>query len=280
MPSPMCFPANKPSSRADADILNRWVTGSLDRYAAKMAAGEEETTHFSQRVDELVPLLSLGLHEVVRQVNQHCIERGVVLEKIWKTYVELFDRALAETRALLRFHRARTARVNDALENTNKQLRKLQNKHPEQLAKLTRTLSVKFVQRQEELEATLKKVRHENTVMSQLIRTHTDSTRSWFPLFDKYKNSAFKAALLLSPAGIPATTTPESKLAADLKRILLAMPFEARRRVGFFVSSLLGLRGTEMLENAETIESLTERKEHNIWKIGLLEEQIKELKGN
>lgn len=279
MPSPMLFPLNKPTSKADAAVLNRWVTGVLDRYAERMAAGEEETTALSQRVDELVPLLSIALHELVRQVNQHCMERGVVLEKIWRTYVELFDRALAETRTLLRFHKARTSRVNDALQNTDGDLRQLQQKFPDQVAKLSRTLSVKFVQRQEDLEATLKKLRHENQIMAQLIRTHTDSTRSWFPLLDKYKNSVFKQALKGIPAALPATTTPESRLAADFKRILLAMPVEARRRVGFFISSLLGLRGTELLDNPETIESLTERKEHNVWKIGLLEQRILELKG-
>ena len=63
------------------------------------------------KVQELVPVLSIGLNEVVRQapaisrtavgcvggvlsprvfsrkVSQHCLERGVVLEKIWRTYV-------------------------------------------------------------------------------------------------------------------------------------------------------------------------------------------------
>jgi len=277
MPSPMLFATNKPCSRADAAVLNRWVTGVLDRYAEKMAAGQEGTTS-TQMVDELVPLLSLGLHELVRQVNQHCSERGVVLEKIWRTYVELFDKALAETRSLMRFHKARTLRVDNALQSTKKEMGEQQNKCPEQISQLSRTLVKKFGQRQEKLQATLEKLGHENVTMRQLIKTHTDSRRSFFPLFDKYKNSSFRDALQLSQKELPAHTTPESRLAADFKRILLAMPYDARRRAGFFVSSLLGL-GTELLENPETIASLTERKEHNIWKIGLLEQRIQELKG-
>lgn len=278
MPPPVLFAGNKPSSKADAAMLNRYITNVLDNYAAKLAAGEEPDTELSKRVDELVPLLSIGLHELVRQISQHCSERGVVLEKMWRTYVELFDRALAETRAMLRFHKMRTERVHEELQRTRNELEGVSQKHPEQISKLSKTLTAKFIQRQEELETSLKKIRHENGIMQQLKKSHKDSTRSWFPLFDAYKDCKFRAALEASPAGLPATTTPESRLAADFKRILMAMPLEARRRVGFFVSSLLGLRGTELLDSPETLESLQERKEHNNWRIGTLEDQIAELK--
>lgn len=279
MPSPILFPTNKPSSRADATILNHWITNVLDRYAERMAGGHEQTTTLTQMVDELVPILSIGLHELTRQVSQQCAERGVVLEKIWRTYVELFDRALAETRAMVRFHKTRTQRVVEELSHTSDDLTEVKQKHPEQLQKLSSTLSKKFVQRQEELDGLLKSVKHENTIMQQLIDEHRNSLKAWFPLFDKYKNSPYHITLKTACPELPSTTTPESRIAADFKRILVAMPNEARRRVGFFVSSLLGLRGTELVENPETIESLTERKDHNSWKIGLLEQRIKELKG-
>jgi len=279
MPSPIVFPGNKPSSRADAAVLNRWITSVLDRYAEKMAAGQEETTSLTQMVDELVPILSIGLHELTRQVSQQCSERGVVLEKIWRTYVELFDKALAETRALLRYHKSRTGRVQDELTRTTNDLAEVKQRHPEQIGKLSGTLANKFSQRQEELELLLKNVKSENALLRQVIKEHTTNQKSWFPLFDKYKDSAHSVTLKTTNAGLPLTTTPESRIAADFKRILLAMPTDARRRVGFFVSSLLGLRGTELIENPETIESLTERKEHNEWKIGVLQQKIKELRG-
>eukprot|EP00920_Eleutheroschizon_duboscqi_P028035 GHVT01068494.1.p1 GENE.GHVT01068494.1~~GHVT01068494.1.p1 ORF type:complete len:175 (-),score=32.00 GHVT01068494.1:3049-3573(-) len=62
------------------------------------AASSFPPTDLTAAVDELVPLLSIGLNEAVRQVSHHCAERGLVIEKIWSTYVELFDRVLSEMR--------------------------------------------------------------------------------------------------------------------------------------------------------------------------------------
>merc|ERR1712232_1250355 len=124
---------------------------------------------------------------VVRQVTQHCLERGVVLEKIWRTYVELFERALDETRASLRKHKERTARVEAELAKTREELSALQAKHPEQIAKLSRTLAGKFTQRQEELEEQLKSLQSENQVLYQHLQEQGSSVQCWFPLFQKYK---------------------------------------------------------------------------------------------
>jgi hypothetical protein len=277
MPSPVLFATGKPSSKADAAILNRWITDVLDRYAEKMAAGEEESTSLNQRVDELVPILSLGLHELTRQVSKECAERGVVLEKIWRTYVELFDRSLKETRALLRFHKARSQRVSEALDETHEALAEVKQKLPSQMDKLHQTLSSKFAHRSEELESLLKSTKKENAAMEQLIEVHKDATKSWFPSFEKYSGSSHRVILQGACAELPSSTTPESRMAADFKRILLALPPEARRKIGFYVSSLLGIRGTELVDNGETVESLSDRIEHNTWKIGVMEEKIKAL---
>lgn len=279
MPNAILFPTNKPSSRADAVMLGQWVTTSLARYAEKMANTKEEPGDLPRMVDELVPILSIGLHEVVRQVSHHCLERGVVLEKIWRTYVELFERALAETRALLRYHKARTQRVDNELVRTSNELSEMQVRHPEQIDKLSKTLANKFAQRQEELEDQLKTLRHENSVLVQHLTEHGNNVKAWFPLFDYYKHSLYRATLQGTGPALPSTTTPEARIAADFKRILTAMPVDGRRRVGFFVSSLLGLRGSELVENPETVESLIERKEHNTWKIDMLNQRIKELRG-
>merc|ERR1719436_1057582 len=125
MPEAVLFPSNKPSSRADAAILDQWITKAFESYAQRIdgSNGEEDLTKI---VEELVPVLSIGLHEVVRQVTQHCLERGVVLEKIWRTYVELFERALNDTRALLCRHKEKTARVEAELNRTRRELTAIQ----------------------------------------------------------------------------------------------------------------------------------------------------------
>lgn len=280
MPSAILFPTDKPSSRADAAVLNQWVTSALERYARKLSTVESTTggeLDLPRAVDELVPILSVGLHEVVRQVTHQCLERGVVLEKIWRTYVELFERALAETRALLRRHKARTKRIQSDLERTQVELTELQQKHPEQIQKLSTTLAGKFTQRQDELDDQLRALKSENAGLQQHLMEHGNHMRSWFPLFECYKNSDFKTKLSQTNPGLPTTVTPEARIAADFKRILEVMPSDGRRRVGFFVSSLLGLRATMLVDGIGTVECLRERKEHNQWKIETLEARLQEL---
>lgn len=274
MPEAVLFPANKPSSRADAAILDQWITKAFESYAQRIdgSKGEEDLTKI---VEELVPILSIGLHEVVRQVTQHCLERGVVLEKIWRTYVELFERALNDTRALLCCHKEKTARVEAELNRTKSELTALQAKHPEQIQKLSKTLTGKFAQRQEELEMQLKTLRTENNVLKQHLKEQGASVKLWFPLFKKYKDSRYKKMLVNAQNPLPASSMPETRIAADFKRILTVMPADGRRRVGFFVSSLLGLCGTQL--TADTPEALIERKEHNQWKIEHLEARLREL---
>merc|ERR1719271_2342138 len=113
-------------------ILDRWVTDALGKFATRMNTKED----LSDAVEELVPFLSIGLHEIVRQVTHHCVERGVVLEKIWRPYVELFDRVLKEMKASLRLHKSRTQRVQEDLDLTNTELEDVRQKHPQQMKKL------------------------------------------------------------------------------------------------------------------------------------------------
>merc|ERR1712113_1368620 len=155
-----------------------------------------------------------GLHGVVRQVTQHCLERGVVLEKIWRTYVELIERALAETRASLRRHKEKFEKVESDLRRTRKELADLQDKHPEQIAKLSSTLAGKFAQRQEELEDQLKSVGLENQALTQHLREQNASLQSWFPLFKKYKDSKYRKALASKGPEQASGPGPEARLAA------------------------------------------------------------------
>merc|ERR1719359_539085 len=72
------------------------------------------------------------------------------------------------------------------------------------------------------------------------------------------------------------TTSPEMAIAADLKRIVGVLPVEKRKQIGFFVCSLLGLRGSK---TQDTIEGLIKRKEDNQRKIEELQAKLAELKG-
>merc|ERR1719174_2436653 len=110
----------------------------------------------AQAVDELVPILSVALHEIVRQVTHYCVERGVVLEKIWRTYVELFDRVLKEMHTSLRVHKERTSEVQEVLRKAQTELEALRRSHPHQMQKVISDLEGRFTSRQKELESELR----------------------------------------------------------------------------------------------------------------------------
>mmetsp|Transcript_151652 Transcript_151652/g.486610 ORF Transcript_151652/g.486610 Transcript_151652/m.486610 type:complete len:376 (+) Transcript_151652:104-1231(+) len=278
MPQAILFPANKPSSRADAMILDQWISSAFTNYAQRSLPDKAEDEDLSRAVEELVPILSIGLHEVVRQVTQHCLERGVVLEKIWRTYVDLFERSLAGTRRSLRRHKERTARVERELDRTKRELDDLRRKHPLQIERLSGTLQGKFTQRQEDLQEQLSHMNLENDKHMQELRLLTGNVTAWFPNFDLYKASSYKRTLDRTPPEAATYDTPEGQLSADFMRVLGALPAESRRRVGYYISSLLGLRSARM--TPDSVEALTECRDHNAWKIEQLEARVQELKGH
>lgn len=230
----------------------------------------------SQAIEELVPILSIGLHEIVQQVTHQCLERGVVLEKIWRTYVELFERALTEARASLRRHKERASHVEAELAKTRGELANLQDRHPEQIAKLSKTLEGKFSEQRNYSEERLKAMRADNITMETQLKNLQSSTRSWFPLFQKYKDSLLRRQLQRTIPHEPKSDSPEAALGADFKRIFTVMSTEDRRKVSFYVSSLLGLRGSLVV--ADSVEMLSARRDQNAEKIQRLEERLAELR--
>jgi len=275
MPDAVLFPANKPSSRADAQVLDQWVSKSFASYAQR-SKDKVPVEDLTKAVEELVPVLSIGLNEIVRQVSQHCLERGLVLEKIWRTYVELFERALAESREALHRQKERTAKYEVQLAHINNELEDLKAKHPAQLEKLSQTLTGKFTQRQQELQTQLSNIRGESRALKLHLDEQTQKLGNWFPLFPKYKDSVLRKNLFNRPGVTQLATAAELKLAADIRRILEAVPPDVRRRIGFFISSLLGYRGSAL--SASTAEVLQERKATNVTKLAELEEKLRKLK--
>merc|ERR1719401_3413587 len=139
------FPSNNPSSRTDAVRLDAWITRSLEAYKKTTSGGKED---LARAVEDLVPILSVALHEIVRQVTHHCTERGAVLEKIWRTYVELFDRVLHEMQAALSTEQTKTTEVHKVLLQTRTDLTGLKKSHPEQMQNVIADLEEQFTTRQ------------------------------------------------------------------------------------------------------------------------------------
>ena len=63
--------------------MGQWIGGSLAPAGGQVSLGEFTTTDdLLQSAERLVPILTIGLHEVVRQASHSCAERGAVLEKV------------------------------------------------------------------------------------------------------------------------------------------------------------------------------------------------------
>eukprot|EP00746_Dinoflagellata_sp_MGD_P007618 gnl/MRDRNA2_/MRDRNA2_115113_c0_seq1.p1 gnl/MRDRNA2_/MRDRNA2_115113_c0~~gnl/MRDRNA2_/MRDRNA2_115113_c0_seq1.p1 ORF type:complete len:422 (+),score=92.48 gnl/MRDRNA2_/MRDRNA2_115113_c0_seq1:122-1387(+) len=251
------FPSICPSSRTDAIMLDAWITKSLERYSEHVS----EKDDLAQAVEELVPILSVALHEIVRQVIHYCAERGVVLEKIWRTYVELFDRVLREMKSSLKTHKEKTAEVQTVLNEACKNLDDLRSSHPVQMQKVIVDLEGKFTTRQKELELELRGRESENLVLTQELRDHHQLLECWYPSFHLYQNSYIKGQIpqfsmdrtggdarnstrpnrrvSLTLQNQKEDLTPEVAMAEDFKRLLSALAPDKRKAIGKELASLL-----------------------------------------
>merc|ERR1712224_366553 len=206
---------------------------------------------------------SVALHEIVRQVIHYCAERGVVLEKIWRTYVELFDRVLREMKSSLKTHKEKTAEVQAVLNEACKSLDDLRSSHPVQMQKVIVDLEGKFTTRQKELELELRARESENLVLTQELRDHHQLLECWYPSFHLYQNSYIKGQIPQHQAGADNQSagdrgsvrpnrrisltlqnqkedlTPEVAMAEDFKRLLSALAPDKRKAIGKELAGLL-----------------------------------------
>eukprot|EP00002_Diphylleia_rotans_P032820 TRINITY_DN6924_c0_g1_i1.p1 TRINITY_DN6924_c0_g1~~TRINITY_DN6924_c0_g1_i1.p1 ORF type:complete len:1556 (+),score=266.96 TRINITY_DN6924_c0_g1_i1:59-4726(+) len=78
------FPSNAPTTRQDVLMLEKWMDAMLERVIIK----SDDITVVAR---ETHLLYTICLHEIVRQVSIHCIERGQLIGKIWNRYCLLFE---------------------------------------------------------------------------------------------------------------------------------------------------------------------------------------------
>lgn len=234
------FPSNTPSSRTDAVMLDAWITKSLDAYKKMGAGGGKED--LARAVEDLVPILSIALHEIVRQVTHHCIERGTVLEKIWRTYVELFDRVLHEMQVALRKEKKKTTEVHDVLTETRVELEGLQNSHPEQMQDVIAQMEAQFTSSQKKVEEDLLECETENHRLKQELRTCHTELEMWYPSFFFYQDSYIKHYIpqfsrrgghgRAGQAAEEEEPAAEVAIAEDFKRLLAVLAPEKRQAIG------------------------------------------------
>lgn len=259
------FPSNVPSSRNDAVRLDAWITKSLE-HCQQTRIGQEG---LAQAMENLVPILSVALHEIVRQVTHHCIERGVVLQKIWRTYVELFDRVRRHMEESLQRQRDQTSELQQVLESAKEELESLKKSHPVKMHKVIADLEQQFKVKQKEIEAGIKKADIENVELKTKMAERSAELELWYPNFALYRDSHIRTNL--PSQGAPGTRScgtrshrptsvrprhqekpavdagaagpeempPEVGVAEDFKRLLAVLAPEKRKMIGKDLNSIM-----------------------------------------
>eukprot|EP00435_Cladocopium_sp_Y103_P009574 s2805_g2.t1 len=286
------FPSESPSSRTDAVMLDNWISKTLGEIQKNLLECQRSRDDFASSVQELVPVLSVALHEIVRQVMHHCVERGVALQKIWRTYVELFERVLEQMQQSLKLHKERTSEVQDELKEANQEVRHLKREHPEQMHNIISELEAKFLQRQKNFERDLAEAEEENLAAKTAIRTQHKELESWYPGFQHYQDSLVKNLLPQTDHGSISSkallkesvddAAPEVAMAEDFKRLLAALPPDKRKVIG---QDLMGLIDGDEVEKINDAPFNLEEKALEIEEIERLqcelqaqEDPIKDLK--
>lgn len=207
------FPSSAPSSRTDAVMLDAWITRALERQQETLESLEHGAKEdLAQSVEGLVPILSVALHEIVRQVMHHCAERGVALEKVWRTYVELFHRVLKQMQKSLQDQKQRTAEVQATLGQAREELHELRRSHPEHMHSVIADLEQGFTRRQHEYEDELVRREEENAQLKVDLRTHHRELELWYPGFGAYQDSYIKGHFPLRRRVSLVEQSPKSRL--------------------------------------------------------------------
>lgn len=290
------FPSDTPSSREDAVLLDSWITRCMEQYT-QAGAGRQDLVH---AVEDLAPVLSIALHELVRQVMHHCPERGVVLKKIWETYVQLFSRVLKQMQVSLHDQRQRAGDVSQVLGGVRDDLDLVRRSHPEQMQKVISDLEAKFTQRQTEVERELKEHKEQNQRLKADLRRHHGELELWYPSFQLYQDSYIKSHIPQYVANRGPTSRrgrsrklavassrkqtdasddidggqvaeeeeeelpPEVAIAEDFKRLFAVISPEKRRLIGKELTEVLGpalLSSTTVATNKGRRNSSSKAKE-------------------
>lgn len=234
----LVFPSDQPSSRADAVHLDAWITRSL---VATGEGGEQQP----MSMEEVVGTLSVAIREVSRQVTHHCPERGKALDRIWRTYVELFNRVMSSMRGLLSAQRRKTTRAQGQLVGLRDELKLLRKTHPEDMHRVISGLEESFSHQQKLLEERLKKAQEEGMRLKHELRAQHREIDSWFPSFGVFQDSPLRHQLSFLGRTSDARKrsvdeiSPDVAIAEDFKRLLSAIGPDKRKEMGQELASVI-----------------------------------------
>ena len=110
------FPVLRPSGRNDVVMLEQW----LETKVATLADSKLSLVQMTREVQELY---NIAFRELVRQVSVQCIERGQLMLKLWRRYVQLFHRTVDLVQ------QDKTSCVNEVVRETARKIEVVRSKH-------------------------------------------------------------------------------------------------------------------------------------------------------
>lgn len=81
-----------PVARKDAQALLKWLDNMLGQIPSN-------STNIESILESALSIYEMCFHEVVRQVSTQCKERGELINRVWKAYISLLERALRISQA-------------------------------------------------------------------------------------------------------------------------------------------------------------------------------------
>lgn len=106
------FPVLKPTSRKDVELLEQWLTAEL----ARRAEGAQDTKSVMQAT---LPALNTAMSEIIRQVMVQCAERGKLMYRIWKSFIDLFSHVESAMSSATSSYLSRLDALNERLRQQN-----------------------------------------------------------------------------------------------------------------------------------------------------------------
>jgi len=119
------FPSLKPTSRREVVLLREWLDTMLENLDIDASTSVMDIVQQAQAVH------SACFHELVRQVTVQCAERGELMVRVWRTYLDLFTR-------MVEIH-------NQNEEQLKQQHRDLEHQHEEHVASIGEERKVREV---------------------------------------------------------------------------------------------------------------------------------------
>lgn len=212
------------------DILEKWMDQQLGQVEEELGFSIHGG-NIADAVQKIVPILSMGFREIVRQVSVSCIERGKLLDRIWKSFSDLFDRVLLEMKSTIENYEAKIAELEEENDEAEDLIKTLRSQHAEQQQKVVVGMEKRWSSKLKPLqEATRKHEAHAIKSTRKVKELETEILR-WFPHWNLYRSSVLQNFLpsldleemSLADLGLRELThskiLPDDALIMDAKRL-------------------------------------------------------------